>query len=59
MISLFEDVLAFFTVVFAFLAPLLVPVLLIALALIVGLAARRVRARLRRQRADIASDAPA
>lgn len=42
-LSLFEDVLAFFTTLLALLAPVLVPVFLIVLALIVGRVARRAR----------------
>jgi hypothetical protein len=48
-LSLFEDVLAFFTALLALLAPVLVPVFLVVLALIVGRVARRARRRLERQ----------
>ena len=48
-LSLFEDVLAFFTALLALLAPVLVPVFLAVLALIVGRVARRARRRLERQ----------
>jgi hypothetical protein len=44
-LSLVEDVLAFFTVILAFLAPILVPVLLVILALAVVSIARRLRRR--------------
>lgn len=52
LVSLFEDVLAFFTAFLALLAPLLAPVLLVVLALIVGRAARRVRRRLAGRQAE-------
>lgn len=42
-VSLIEDVLAFFTVILAFLAPIVVPVVLIALAVAVFRLARRIR----------------
>ena len=42
-VSLIEDVLAFFTVIVAFLAPIVVPVLLIVLAIVVFRLARRLR----------------
>ena len=45
-LSLIEDVLAFFTVILAFLAPILVPVVLIVLAVLVFRLARRMRQRL-------------
>lgn len=45
-LSLIEDVLAFFTVILAFLAPILVPVVLIVLAVLVFRLARRMRDRL-------------
>lgn len=45
-VSLMEDVLAFFTALLALLSPVLVPALLVILALIAGRAARRVRRRL-------------
>lgn len=45
-LSLIEDVLAFFTVILAFLAPILVPVVLIVLAILVFRLAKRLRARL-------------
>ncbi|WP_292104646.1 DUF4126 domain-containing protein [Brevundimonas sp.] len=48
-LSLFEDVLAFFTALLALLAPVLVPVFLVVLALIVGRTARRLRRRPGRQ----------
>ena len=44
-VSLIEDVLAFFTVILAFLAPILIPVALIGLAVIVFRLARRIRER--------------
>ncbi|MFN3538392.1 MAG: DUF4126 domain-containing protein [Brevundimonas sp.] len=44
-LSLFEDVLAFFTALLALLAPVLVPLVLVILALIVGRTARRMRRR--------------
>ncbi|MFN4295578.1 MAG: DUF4126 domain-containing protein [Brevundimonas sp.] len=44
-LSLFEDVLAFFTALLALLAPVLVPVFLVVLALIVGRTAHRLRRR--------------
>jgi hypothetical protein len=50
-LSLFEDVLAFFTALFALLAPVLVPVFLVILALIVGRVARGARRRMDRQSA--------
>jgi hypothetical protein len=43
LVSLIEDLLAFFTVVVAFLAPILIPVVLIVLAVIVFRLARRIR----------------
>ena len=45
-LSLIEDVLAFFTVILAFLAPILVPVVLIVLAVLVFRLANRLRAKL-------------
>jgi len=42
-VSLIEDVLAFFTVVIAFLAPIVIPLMLIVLAVIVFRLARRIR----------------
>ena len=45
-LSLIEDVLAFFTVILAFLAPILVPVVLIVLAVLVFRLAKRLRRRL-------------
>jgi len=51
LVSLFEDVLAFFTALLALLAPILVPVFLVVLALIVGRVARRLRRRPDRQSA--------
>ena len=45
-LSLIEDVLAFFTVILAFLAPILVPVVLIVLAVLVFRLARRLREKL-------------
>jgi len=50
-VSLFEDVLAFFTALLALLAPVLVPVFLVVLALVVGRAAGRMRRRPRVQSA--------
>ncbi|MBI2261241.1 MAG: DUF4126 domain-containing protein [Caulobacterales bacterium] len=44
-VSLIEDVLAFFTVILAFLAPIVIPLALIALAVIVFRLARRIRDR--------------
>ena len=44
-VSLIEDVLAFFTVILALLAPILIPVALIGLAVIVFRLARRIRER--------------
>ena len=44
-VSLIEDVLAFFTVIVAFLAPIVIPVALIVLAVIVFRLARRLRER--------------
>ena len=44
-VSLIEDVLAFFTVIVAFLAPIVIPVALIVLAVIVFRLARRIRER--------------
>jgi Domain of unknown function (DUF4126) len=44
-VSLIEDVLAFLTVVVAFLAPILIPVVLIVLAILVFRLARRIRDR--------------
>jgi hypothetical protein len=44
-VSLVEDVLAFFTVILAFLAPILIPVALIGLAVVVFRLARRLRER--------------
>lgn len=49
-VSLLEDVLAFFTALLALLAPVLVPVFLVILALIVGRAARGLRRRFAVQR---------
>lgn len=45
-LSLIEDVLAFLTVMLAFLVPVLVPILMIVLAVVVFRLARRMRARL-------------
>ena len=45
-LSLIEDVLAFFTVILAFLAPILVPVLMIVLAVLVFRLAKRLREKL-------------
>ena len=45
LVSLIEDVLAFVTVVVAFLAPILIPIVVIALIVVVYRLARRVRAR--------------
>ena len=45
LVSLVEDVLAFLTVAVAFLAPILIPVVLIILAVVVFRLARRIRAR--------------
>lgn len=42
-VSLIEDVLAFVTVIFAFLAPIVIPVVLIVLAVVVFRLARRIR----------------
>lgn len=50
-VSLLEDVLAFFTALLALLSPVLVPILLVILALIAGRAARRVRRRLAERQA--------
>ena len=44
-VSMIEDVLAFFTVIVAFLAPIVIPVALIVLAVIVFRLARRIRER--------------
>ena len=45
-LSLLEDILAFFTVILAFLAPILVPVVLIVLAVLVFRLAKRLRGKL-------------
>ena len=47
-VSLIEDVLAFLTVIVAFLAPILIPIVLIALAVVVFRLGRRIRDRDRR-----------
>ena len=44
-VSLIEDVLAFLTVIVAFLAPILIPIVLIGLAIVVFRLARRIRDR--------------
>ena len=45
LVSLVEDVLAFLTVIIAFLAPILIPILVIGLIVVIYRLARRVRAR--------------
>ena len=44
-VSLIEDILAFFTVILAFLAPIVIPVVLLVLAVVVFRLARRIRER--------------
>ncbi len=44
-VSLIEDVLAFFTVIVAFLAPIVIPLVLLVLAVVVFRLARRIRER--------------
>jgi len=44
-VSLIEDVLAFATVIVAFLAPILIPLVLLVLAVVVFRLARRIRER--------------
>lgn len=44
-VSLIEDVLAFFTVIVAFLAPIVIPIVLVGLAIVVFRLARRIRDR--------------